>query len=115
MPIVEVDVFKDLVWGAMVAAAKSALFAAVPWLAWGPLGVFLGWVIGMAADYLYDAVKMAIDLKLIVFKNEEHRKAFDAASVKLKIIAGGKGIDSPEFKEAREEHKKRLAEFVRWA
>lgn len=109
------DIFKDLVWDALVKAALGMLFRAVPWLAWGPLGVFVGWVVGLAAGYLYDAVKMAIDLQVIAFKNEAHRKAFDDAGVKLKIIAKDKGIDSPEFKEARELHKKRLAEFVHFA
>jgi uncharacterized protein (DUF2342 family) len=115
MPLPDIgDIFKDLVWTAMITAAKQALFAAVPWLGWGPIGVFVGFVIGLLAEHLYDAMKLAIDMRLIVFKNEQHRKAFDDASVKLKIIASGKGIDSPEYREAREEHKKRLSDFVKF-
>lgn len=109
------DVFKELIWSAIKKAALAALFKAVPWLAWGPLGVAVGFVVGLAADYLYDAIKMTIDLKMIVFKNDQLRRAYDDASAKLAIIAHGKGIDSPEFKSAREEHKKKLSEFVKFA
>jgi len=116
MPLPDIgDTFKDLVWDAMVRVALQALFSAVPWLGWGPIGVVVGWIVGMVANYLYSSVKMAIDLNAIALKNEEHRRAYDDAGVKLKLIAKDKGIDSPEFRAARDDHKKRLAAFVKFA
>ena len=109
------DIFKDLVWNALVKLAISKLFAAVPWLGWGPIGVIVGWIAGMLAEQLYDAMRMAVDLQLIAFKNDKLRKAFDGASVTLKIIAKDKGITSPEFQEARKAHREVLATFVRLA
>lgn len=109
------DLFKDLVWDLLVKAALSKLFAAIPWLGWGPVGILVGWIVGMLADYLYDAVKMTIDLQVIAFKNEQHRREYDKAGVTLKLIARDKGIDSPEFKAARDENKKSLSRFVTFA
>lgn len=109
------DIFKDLVWGALVRLALSKLFAAVPWLGWGPIGVIVGWIAGMLAEQLYDAMKMAVDLQLIYFKNEKLRRAFDDASVKLKIIAKDKGITSLEFQEARKAHRETLGRLVQFS
>lgn len=109
------DIFKEFVWDAVVALAVKQLFTLVPFLAWGPIGVVVGWIAGLLADQLYKALKLFVDMNLIPLKNEKHRKAFDDAGVKLKIIAKGSGIDSAEFKGARDAHKKALAEFVKFA
>ena len=108
------DIFKDLIWDTLVKVALMKLFAAVPWLGWGPVGVLVGWIAGMLADALYEALRLAVDLQMITFKNEAHRRAFDDAGVKLKLIAKDKGIESPEFKEARVRHREALAVFVKF-
>jgi hypothetical protein len=109
------DLFKALIWDNLVKAAVGRLFAAVPILAWGPIGYVITWVATHFADKLYDSVKMAIALEAIAIRNEAHRRAYDRASVALKIIAQDKGINSPEFREARDANKRALAEFVRFA
>lgn len=68
----------------------------------------------MFADQLYAAVKLAIDLEVIAFKNEEHKKRFQAASSTLAIIAHDKGIESEDFKNARENARQALSVFVRF-
>lgn len=108
-------IFKELVWDSLVKAAIARLFAAVPFLAWGPVGIAVSWALTLFADKIYEAVKLAVELEVIVLRNEAHRRAFDRASVELRLLARTKGIESPEFKVAREEHKKALAQFVRFA
>jgi hypothetical protein len=109
------DIFKELVWDVLVKAAIGQLFAALPFLAWGPIGIVVSWALTLFANKLYEGVKEFVNLQAIVLRNEAHQRAYDRASVSLKIIAQQKGIESPEFKNAREDHKKKLSEFVRFA
>lgn len=109
------NLFKSLVWDNLVKAAIKKIFVAAPFLAWGPLGIVAKYVIGKIADKLYEALKEAIDMQRIAFRNKDLRKGYERASVTLRIIAQDRGIDSDEFKKAREEHKKNLAAFVRFS
>lgn len=113
-PVV-VDPVKDLLWNALVKAATLLLFKAIPFLGLPLISPIVGAVIGIFADKLYDLFKEYIDLRQIVLTNLEHRKAFDDAAVKLRIVANGLGIDSPEFQAAREKHAKALSAFIRFA
>lgn len=107
--------FKELVWGPLVKAAIARLFAALPWLGWGPIGVAASWVLTYFADKLYEAAELAINLELIYLRNESHRKEYDSACVELKKLGAAKGKDSPEWKAAYEVQKASLAKFVRFA
>jgi hypothetical protein len=109
------DLFKSMVWDAMVRLLLTRLFAAIPFLGFGPIGIVVGWIAGYLSSALYNVIKEFIDFGLIAFKNAEHKRAFDDASVKLGLIARDKGINSPEFKVARDAQKARLADFVRFA
>lgn len=106
------DVFKDLVWGALVKLALQRLFVALPFLGWGPIGWIVGIVAGMVAEALYEVMREAVDLQVIAFRNSAARKEFDSAGVKLKIIARDHGIESPEFQEARDTYRDTLRKLV---
>jgi hypothetical protein len=108
------DLFKDLVWDSLVKAALAELFLIAPWLAWGPVGFVVSFIAQHFSDQLYKTLSLAVQMEAIVIKNEEHKRAFDRASVKLKVMAKEKGIDSPEFEKLREEQKQALADFVRF-
>jgi hypothetical protein len=43
------DLFKVLVWDSLVKFAISRLFAARPFLSWGPVGVIVGWALNLLA------------------------------------------------------------------
>lgn len=109
------DLFKQLVWENITKAALNKLFAAIPALSWGPIGYFVTWFWGKLADYVYEEVKLYVNLEYIVFKNKILEKEFNLASVKLKIIARESGIDSEAFRSARDENKKALSNLVRIA
>jgi hypothetical protein len=107
------DLFKELIWSALKSLILSRIAALVPFLVWGPVGVVTGFVVGKVLDLVYDAIGTFLALEGIRFKNESLQREFDSSSLKLKLIARDKGINSPEFLLARDEHKKKLSEFVK--
>lgn len=106
------DLFKDLLYATIVKAAIQRLFLIAPFLSWGPLGVLVSHYLTKFAMLLYEIAETFIDLKTVPIKNEKLRKEFERASIKLNIIANGKGIDSPEFKEQRDADHKALLDLV---
>lgn len=109
------DLFKDLVWSAVIKAATNALTKAIPFLAMGPMPLITGLVVGLVGDFVYDQLKDAYNFQSVSFKNDQHRKEFDSAAIKLKLIARDKGINSDEFKTARQQYGDALAKFIRFA
>lgn len=107
------EIAKELVWDVAVEVALRDLFAAVPLLAWGPVGFVVSWAMRKLSAKIYAALDQAATLEVISMRNGSHRKAHDAASVRLKVIALKSGIESPEFREERENAKRALADFVR--
>ena len=108
------ELFKQLVWDTMVRAALAKLFAAAPFLAWGPLGPVVTYLAVYFTDKLYAIMAQTIEMEFIAFKNEAHRRTFDKSVNELQSIADGPGVDSPQFKEQREKALADLAEFVRF-
>jgi hypothetical protein len=104
--------FKDLFWDGVTEAAILAVFASVPWLNVWPLSAIVRLLLKGFSEKMFTGLKLIVDLQAIAFLNEEHKKAYDKASVQLKIIANDKGVDSPEFKRARENAKEALSRFV---
>jgi hypothetical protein len=106
------EILKKLIWDAAVQAALKALFAAVPWLGWGPLGVFVGFVVGIFADKFFEFAKTGFIAEVLIpVDNAILKRELDTRAVKLKMLAVEKGIDSKEFQESRRLHAKALAEF----
>lgn len=108
------DIFKDLIWNALVKFALAKLFEAIPFLAWGPVGLIVGWLAGKIADYIYEALSEAVNFELIVIRKVEFAKEYALQSYNLKMIAQGKGIDSDEFKAQREIAKAALSHFIKF-
>ena len=107
-------IFKDLVWDALVSLALKKLFAAIPFLGWGPIG----WVVTLLASklsaYLFDALHEVIDLQLIIIRKNELAQEYAKSAYELKLLAETKGIDSDEFKAEREKAKLALARFIKF-
>lgn len=108
------DIFKKLVWDSLIKFALQQLFLAVPLLGWGPIGYVVTWIATYFTDKLFVALKLAVDLEMIVLRNEEHKREYTLAALDLKHIIKEKGLNSPEFKKAREKHQEALARFVRF-
>jgi len=69
-------------------------------------------LVGWISDVLFSKIKLLIDLQAIVILNEKHRREYTIAVLNLRAIADTNGIDSAEFKEARENAKKHLSKFI---
>lgn len=106
--------FKSLVWDALIKAALARLFLAVPLLGWGPIGYVITWAVMKYSGELYAAIRQFIRLEEIAFRNEGHQKAYEAAALKLHLIAIQDGVDSESFRKQREIEKYLLSKFVRF-
>lgn len=110
-----VDYVKELVWDVVVKWSLNEFFLAFPKLAWGPFAAVINWIVFRYADKLYVIMSKIYNMKLLVFQNESLQKEFTSSVLTLQKIAFEKGILSDEFKESRNENKKHLEPFVRYA
>jgi len=108
------EIFKSLIWDSLVSLALKQLFKAIPFLGWGPIGAIVSWFAFKFANMIFDHVEMFINFQLIAFKNEKLAKEYGAAAVTLKEIGESKGIESEEFKNARQAHKESLARLIKF-
>lgn len=100
------DLFKTLIWDSFVESEINSILGPIAWL--------LGPIVKMFTNGLYESIKTLIDVTLLPFINDEHKKAYDKASIELKVIAHDKGIDSPEYKDARNDAKIALSNFTQF-
>lgn len=92
----------------------NALFSWQPWLGVWPLGPIIRGMTELLCSKLFKYIRLVIDLKIIKFTNERNQAAFDRSMVTLKAMARGYGIESEEFKTARENAKATFSDFVRF-
>lgn len=111
---VALDTFKELIWDSLVKAALGKLFAALPLLGWGPIGWAITWIVNRYSEELYLLAKEFVKLEALALRNEQAERAYNTASVKLKLIARTNGIESAEFRKARDDDKKALDNLVRF-
>jgi hypothetical protein len=104
--------FKTLIWDNLIRAATKKLFAALPFLAWGPLGWLTNYIIAKYAEILYVALSDTTKMHLIQIRNKELEKQFHIASIDLRLTAMNHGEDSEEYQRVRELTKDRLARFI---
>lgn len=109
------SLFKEAVWDAAVESALASLFVAAPWMNTWPLrGIVRGLTL-MLTNRIFSLLRLVIDLQVIQLLNSEHKQAFAREAVKLRIIAIDKGLNSPEYKRAKEDAKASLSRFIQFA
>ena len=106
------DLFKTSIFDPLIEAALITLLG--PLLGVPVVGSLVRYAARAFADKLFETLRLVLDVQAIAFVNEAHKKDFDKAAVTLKIIAHAKGIDSPEYKNAREHAKVALSDFARY-
>lgn len=109
------NLFKETVWDAGVEAALTSLFVAAPWMNVWPLRSIVRGLTLMLTNRLFSMLRLVIDLQVIQLLNSEHKQAFAREAVKLRIIAIDKGLNSPEYKRAKEDAKASLSRFIQFA
>lgn len=108
------EIFKSLFWDVVVSAALKQLFAAVPFLAWGPVGWLVEIIVRYVGDWIYEGVDEYIDLQVIAFKKLEHAREYARLTVNLKNVALTNGVNSPEFIDARKAAILAMRQFVKF-
>lgn len=106
-------IFKDLLWDVGVTALKTYLRGLVSFLNWPIVSRVFEAIVLKASEWLFDIIVTTIDVDYIRITDPLHRATYDSAQLKLKLIAHSKGIDSDEFKKARDEARASLSTFVR--
>ena len=104
--------FKDMVWDILLKKGISTLMLSLSISPQGFLGIILTKLIIAIADKLYPIMVKMVKIETIQIQDEIHQKSFERAQLKLKIIAKEKGIDSQEFKDAREKEKQALRKLI---
>lgn len=104
--------FKDMVWDILLKKGISTLMLSLSISPQGFLGIVLTKLIIAIADKLYPIMVKMVKIETIQIQDEIHQKSFERAQLKLKIIAKEKGIDSQEFKDAREKEKQALRKLI---
>lgn len=107
------DTFKTLVFDPLVNVAIGKVIGLAGWLSWGPISFVVTKAITFIANKLYDELGEVINFQYVMLLNEKHHKAFVEANTELRGLAKTRGINSKEFKEAREKRKVALAKFAR--
>jgi len=106
------EILRILAKEVLVPLILKRLIAQLPFLGWpiiGPIAsIALNWIVGKVVDEL----ALFIDFTAIAFRNDKARREFDRAGIALSIIAEQKGVESNEFKEAREQYKNALSDLV---
>lgn len=108
------DSFKSLVFDPLVKVAIDKILLKVTFLAWGPLAFLFTKLVVWISDLLYAEFREVINIGTIRVMNAEHQMAYEKASIEEYMVSKDKGINSPEFRKARDENKKRLAKFVHY-
>lgn len=106
------DLFKTLVWDNAINAFLTWLFTAAPWLNIWPLKPIVAGVTNLILNKFYGFMVLFADLKAAKIINENHRRSFEKASVVLALIARDKGIESEEYKNARNDAKEHFKSLI---
>lgn len=105
-------IFKSLVWTPLIQAGETALFIQFPLLALPVEKEIDTALINWATDDLYAWLCTQFDMAAVKWVNPIHQKAFEDASLKLKIIGAEKGVHSPEYEKGIQDETTALQSFI---
>lgn len=101
-------------WNPVVTGALTLLFIEVPWLNVPVIRQLTTWIVEAVSDFLFTHLQLVIDVTAIELMNVDHMNAFNAASLKLKVVALDSGVESPEYAQALTDAKAALARFTQF-
>lgn len=107
------DLFKDSVWNPLLDFGLAALYAEFPYLNWWPLNAIIKHFAAKLTDAVYRGLTEVLNLKYVILKNLGMQKMFTQHALQMKNAALQKGLNSPEYLDAKEQAKAALAAKVR--
>lgn len=108
------EIFHVLIWNNIVEATLTVFFIKYPFLKVWPVESIIRYLVRRWSNELYGVAKLTMDVTSIRLVNAIHLAEYEKASIRLKIIAIDRGIDSDEFKKAREAYRISLSKFTRF-
>lgn len=99
------NIFKDLVWDSAVTAIKIE----APWM---NIPV-IGWIVDLGFSVMWRFFVLFVDVTSIKLLNSVHQSAYEKASIKLALYEKDYGLDSKEYKDAKESAKIAMSNFTR--
>ena len=108
------SIFKSMVWDVLLKRGIDILITSLSISPQGFLAMLITKVIIIVANKLYPIIVQMVRIESVILTDEVHQKSFERAQLKLKIIAKEKGIDSQEFKDAREKEKESLYKLIKF-
>lgn len=108
------NIFRQLVWDPVVAAGLAAFFIDFPFLNLPVIRPLISWAAQGFAGWLFDQLRLLTDVTAIQIANSLHQDAFEAASLRLKIVALDEGVESPAYAQALSIAKQTLSQFTQF-
>lgn len=96
----------------MLKAGEAWLETEVPFLNLPVIKQLDETAIEAVADWIFSQVVLLIDIAAIRLVSAAHQSAYEHASIQLAVVAQEKGIDSAEFKQARDKARAALSSFT---
>lgn len=106
------QIFKDLVWDPMIRAGEWWIEGEVPLLDAPVIKQADEALINTIFDAIYQGIIKIIDIESIKMTSAARQTAYDASSIRLMVVASDSGIDSEEYRKARDEELVELAKFT---
>lgn len=108
------QVFKDLFWDPLVKTGELAIESYVPAFKLPVLEQVEEGTINVIADVVFANICLLVDLAAIKLVNSAHQRAYDNASLQLKIVLVEKGVTSDDYIKARDAAATAFSNFVRF-
>lgn len=108
----ETAIFKELIWDNIIQKVLANLFKSIPLLGWGPIGMVITHYAFVFADQVFELVHTFVAVNHIVLRNKEHQKAYDKATIGLKLAYDAYGGNSNEYKVERKKRNEAMSKLI---
>lgn len=108
------DAFKSLIFDGLLEQAIASIIAIAPWLSFPPLAFTIGVTVRFVGNKIYEILRDVVNFEVVMLRNDLLHREFVKAVRDVRVVILAKGIDSPEFRKARDAHKAALAKLVRY-
>lgn len=107
-------IFKSVIWDTTLRVSLTAFYIKVPFLGLPVIRNVFEFFVFMLSDFMFEGMRLVTDVTAIKIVNEVHRKAYEKSVVTLTIVANSNGVESDEYKKARDNAATHFAQFIRF-
>lgn len=110
------DVFGNVVWDNLVDLELEAFFS-LPCFAWcriWPIGPIIRYVVHRYSTKFYARFRTFIDITVIKIMDTAAKNEFEKQALMLKVIEIDRGLNSQDYKDAKEKARTSFLEFIKF-